>query len=354
MKKIMNVLLAICIILSMSSGVTVYAEVNSGGGQAGEIEIIDSSMASEYLEIMQNEITIDNNKSKLNVSNKIHSRAVSLMPDDPVGVINGELSASDNNEMHFFSVTKNALLLLGLTSTNANYYVQLYIIDYTTGQATPTNITITAGNVTALNGLPTGDYMFYVGSTSTVGDEYSLMINTENASGNLTIEYVGPTLENTMIYYANGDLYANGKLAFNCIDPDLSAFEWTRVFQLNYPGGGYHARVHGISDVKIKSIDLTPITYSSNYTSSTYAIRIYLDEGTLFTYRDSVYENGGPLVSTMVDTTGKTTPRRLDSDDIGNMLIFSMNEMQSIDLYGNLNYYYYNNIESATITNKAD
>ncbi len=56
----------------------------------------------------------------------------------------------------------------------------------------------------------------------------------------------------------------------------------------------------------------------------------------------------------MVDTTGKTTPRRLDSDDIGNMLIFSMNEMQSIDLYGNLNYYYYNNIESATITNKAD
>lgn len=58
----MNVLLAICIILSMSSGVTVYAEENSGGGQAGEIEIIDSSMASEYLEIMQNEITIDNNK----------------------------------------------------------------------------------------------------------------------------------------------------------------------------------------------------------------------------------------------------------------------------------------------------
>ena len=354
MKRIMSVLWAICLIISMSSGITVNGEERNGVKDAGEIEIIHSLMASEYTESMQNEIKIEKNKTKMDVSANIHSRAISVMPDNPVGVLNGELSTEDNNEMHFFSVTKDALLLLGLTSTNANYYVQLYMIDYTTGQATPTNITLTAGNVTALNGLPTGDYMFYVGSSSAVGDSYSLMVNAQNASGDLIIEYVGPTLENTMVYYANGDLYANGELAFNCINPDLSAFEWNRVFQLNFPDGGYHARVHGISDVKIKTINLTPITYSSNYASSTYAICVYLDEGTLFTYRDTVYENGGPLTSITVDTTGQITPRRLDSGDIGNMLIFSLNEMQSIDLYGNLNYYYFNGIESATITEKND
>ena len=56
------------------------------------------------------------------------------------GVLPGELTTADNMEMHFFSTTQNALLFLGLTSENANYYAQLYMVDFNTGNAAPTNV----------------------------------------------------------------------------------------------------------------------------------------------------------------------------------------------------------------------
>ena len=147
------------------------------------------------------------------------------------GVLPGELTTADNMEMHFFSTTQNALLFLGLTSENANYYAQLYIVDFSTGNAAPTNVSVSAGNATAINGVPQGDYMFVVASVNeTVGQFYQMMVNAQNPAGNLRkLVYVGPTLENAAI------LYADGKYAFNYDNPDLSKLEWRRVFQLNYP-----------------------------------------------------------------------------------------------------------------------
>ncbi len=153
--------------------------------------------------------------------------------------------------------------------------------------------------------------------------------------------------------YADGDLYANGKYAFNYDNPDLSKLEWRRVFQLNYPEGGYHARTHEISDVKIKEKKLEPISYDSNYAKSTFAIRIYLAPGTLFTYCDTNYNNGGPISIDFMDTTDQKTPRRLDDSDTtlyNCILIYSLNEMKPIDLYSRLNWYYATGVENAVIT----
>ncbi len=73
--------------------------------------------------------------------------------------------------------------------------------------------------------------MFVVASVNeTVGQFYQMMVNAQNPAGNLRkLVYVGPTLENAAI------LYADGKYAFNYDNPDLSKLEWRRVFQLNYP-----------------------------------------------------------------------------------------------------------------------
>lgn len=56
------------------------------------------------------------------------------------------------------------------------------------------------------------------------------------------------------------------------------------------------------------------------------------------------------------DTAGRTTPRELDISDTSKddcTLIFGLNEMKPLDLIGDLNWYYYNNIESYTALKKA-
>lgn len=75
--------------------------------------------------------------------------------------------------------------------------------------------------------------------------------------------------------------------------------------------------------------------------------------GTLFKYCDTNYGNGGPFSIDFIDTIGQQTPRRLDEGDTtlyNCILIYSLNEMKPIDLYGGLNWYYYHKIESAVRT----
>ncbi|WP_207658760.1 hypothetical protein [Lachnotalea glycerini] len=162
--------------------------------------------------------------------------------------------------------------------------------------------------------------------------------------------YASLDLQQLVFQYSNGDIYANGQFVLNV--NKTSELVWSREFNLNYPGGGYHHRTHRISSVKVKKIDPRPIRYTSNYASSDYAIIIYLDEGTLFTYADMVYINGGPLISNFADTSGQITPRFLGSFDFtsgDHSLIFDIATQRVIDFYSGLNYYYYSHVEEANI-----
>lgn len=363
MRNLAGLMVMVCALLAPTLSLRASEPVNidstntfsSEAKQETKVTVLNDSISNELQKEMITEFEIDHTKPEIDISSQLKSRGTSTMGEDPVGVLPGELTTADNMEMHFFSTTKNALLFLGLTSANANYYAQLYMVDFNTGNAAPTNVIVSAGNATVINGVPQGDYMFVVASADeTVGQSYQMMVNAQNPAGNLRkLVYVGPTLENAAILYADGDLYANGKYAFNYDNPDLSKLEWRRVFQLNYPEGGYHARTHEISDVKIKEIKLEPISYDSNYAKSTFAIQIYLAPGTLFKYCDTNYGNGGPFSIDFIDTTNQETPRRLDAADTAGdncILIYSLNEMKPIDLYGGLNWYYYHKIESAVRT----
>lgn len=360
LRKLMSLLLTASLIVICGSGISAFAKnINMSTGEEqitdgnSEINIKENEDSKIYNGIIQKRIK-KVHEVQLSLTKDLPRKAVSTMGQNPVGVINGVLTADDSEEMHFFNVTKSCLFLMGLNSNNTDYYAQLYAIDYSTQKATELNLKVDAGNQTGYNGLPAGDYMIYIGSSSGLGDSYNMSINTINKSGDLSIEYLGKSMENTLVYYSNGDIYSNGNFVFNVNNFDNSIFDWSRVFNLNFPGGGYHNREHYIQDVHVATLSLKPIVYTSNYASSTYALRVYLGAGTLFAYKDTVYYNGGPLESTTVDTTGLNTPRRLTDADSNNVLIFSLNGNKSIDLYGNLNYYYNNNIETATITDKED
>ena len=363
MRNLAGLMVMVCALLAPTLSLRASEPVNidstntfsSEAKQETKVTVLNDSISNELQKEMITEFEIDHTKPEIDISSQLKSRGTSTMGEDPVGVLPGELTTADNMEMHFFSTTQNALLFLGLTSENANYYTQLYIVDFSTGNAAPANVSVSAGNATAINGVPQGDYMFVVASADgSVGQSYEMMVNAQNPAGDIRkIEYLGPTLENAMIVYTDGNLYANGKYAFNYDNPDVSNLGWSRVFQLNYPEGGYHARTHEISDVKIKEIKLEPISYDSNYAKSTFAIQIYLAPGTLFKYCDTNYGNGGPFSIDFIDTIGQQTPRRLDEGDTtlyNCILIYSLNEMKPIDLYGGLNWYYYHKIESAVRT----
>ncbi|WP_256704527.1 hypothetical protein [Paenibacillus peoriae] len=88
----------------------------------------------------------------------------------------------------------------------------------------------------------------------------------------------------------------------------------------------------------------------SNYASSDNAVLIVLNADTLFTYFESAYSSGNPPYhsSSFVDTSGRTTPRRLDFIDMAgdpDILVYDLDTKKVIDFVSNLNYYYAKGIE---------
>ncbi|TCL48001.1 hypothetical protein EDD69_1106 [Thermolongibacillus altinsuensis] len=107
--------------------------------------------------------------------------------------------------------------------------------------------------------------------------------------------------------------------------------------------------MHSLSDIKISAVS-EPITYSSSYASSDFAIMVYLDVGTLFTYHESQYQSDPTpyYYSSFVDTLGKETPRRLEADDFNygdHILIVDLTTGKSIDFLSVLNFYYASGVE---------
>ncbi len=234
-----------------------------------------------------------------------------------------------------------------LQSNNKNYAVQLYIIDYDAGTATPTAISGMADHITGLNGLPTGDYALAVFSTDgTAGDTYTLSINSTNPSGTLTGNefYEGFRM---MATYSNGDVYFDGSFFYNPNDMNQdqanSQMDWHRELTTNW-SGGYRHRDHDVYNVHIQKVE-GPYSYSSQYAQSDAVMFVYCDIGTCFAYMESFYQSGSAHEISRIDTLGKLTPRVLEADDFDDLdlehvLIYDLNTGKSIDFYSPLNYYY--------------
>lgn len=318
-------------------------------------EIPFSEMEEETIEastLMQ----IDNEKETLDVSERLNKREANLLPDNPRLNITGELSVDDAVDFQFFSVTSDKFMVARILSPNANYIAQLYIIDYETGEATPTNIGDLSGNLIALNGLPTGDYAFAIYSADdTVGDSYTLQLNATNPAANInkTLKITND-LKHFVLQYASGDVYGDGTFVYNVNNMKQSntQLNWKQNEDVNWSGGYIH-REHEIYNVRIKQVS-GPASWSSRDAYSDNVMLIYCDVDTGFKFFQSYYQSGGPHEYSFIDTFGRKTPRPLDQEDFlefSHILAFDLNTGKSIDFYSPLNIYYATGAASApTVT----
>lgn len=260
------------------------------------------------------------------------------------------LTTEDSTDFYFFSVPDTRSAIFRILSSNPNYRVDLYEIDWDTNTAYPVGLGGTSGNDLFANGLYAADWGLMVTSTGTVGDTYSIQMNVSSPGGATSLMKTSGALQSTVWGYSNGDLYLNENYIASTTqavntNPHLN---WERKFYFT-SGGNYQSRDHDISDARVSHIT-TRANYISDYASSDNAVLIVLKEETLFTYFESVYRSGPPVYHnySFVDTTGRTTPRRLDwIDTAGNpdILVYDLNTNQVIDFVSNLNYYHSKGIE---------
>ncbi len=359
--------LALAMMLAINPLTTFAAEENgSGESQGGYIDVENINLA-DFEEVAFNEmegatidavttVQVDTSKDVIDVSSRLARRDAALLPDNPRVNITGELTSDDDLDFQFFSVTADKFMVARLLSTNANYVAQLYIVDYETGDATPTNIGNSAGNLIALNGLPAGDYAFIIYSADdTVGDSYTLQINATNPSNNVaqTLKITNDLLH-FVLQYTTGDVYADGTFVYNInnMDSANTHLNWSRSEDVNW-GSGYNHREHSIYNVRIKQVS-GPASWSSSHANSDNVMLIYCDVNTGFTFMQSAYQSGSYHEYSFKDTFGKVTPRPLDEEDLtgfSHILAYDLNTGTVIDFYSPLNLYYASGAEAAPTVN---
>lgn len=173
-KKSKIFILATLVFLCMSGSLPVSAMEASSYNTvyATDINVVDLDIPdyNESKAEVTNDInntpttySIDESKEVLNVLPQLRNRSAYLFEDNPNASASGTLTESNDMDFYFFSITDASKFLLAqLTSNNAEYVAQLYIVDDETGDATATNVYGFAGDLIQLNGLPVGEYAFVI------------------------------------------------------------------------------------------------------------------------------------------------------------------------------------------------
>lgn len=268
-----------------------------------------------------------------------------FLQNNPRLIQNGILTTDNNTNYIYFTVTKDTFIWARLASSNADYTISLYKIDDITGQALPTDIVESSNSIIANSGLEQGDYFFLISSNGSVGDSYDLKINATNPAGEFSsINTITPSLQQLVITYVNQEVYANGIYVFSWDSAAANShLNWKRDV-MNVKEQITETKKMILENVKVRTIS-APVTYKSQYASSDNAILLYLNEGTKYTYYETITENANPLnySKSFVDPNGRITPRELDSYDFVNanhILVFDLNTGKPIDFFSSLNYFY--------------
>lgn len=352
MKTILRTIVSIFMVaVLLSSSLTVFAESIDNSNTAN-INISDVNIKSHInidyskpaIKLKTNRVAkVASDASAYTTSNVLST--IVFLQKDPRLIQNGILTAENNTNYIYFTVTKDTFIWAKLASSNADYTISLYKIDEITGQALPTDIVENSNSIIANSGLEQGDYLFLISSTGSVGDNYDLQINATNPAGEFSsINTITPTLQQLVITYANQEVYANGKYVFSWdTTATNSHLNWKRDVMTDKELFTETKKMI-LENVKVRTLS-APVTYTSQYASSDNAILLYLNEGTTYTYYETLIENSNPAnySKSFVDPNGRITPRNLDSSDFINdnhIIVFDLNTGKPIDFFSSLNYFY--------------
>lgn len=264
------------------------------------------------------------------------------------------LTTDNPQNYYLFSVSSDRYMALGFTTGNAKYDVQLYQYQVSTKTYLPTNVVLKANQTYTLHDLPAGSYLLDVFSAGTVGDNYTIAMNSANPA-NPTYVYRA-SFSDMLCGYSDG-LYNNGSVVYKD-GTSNSNLDWIRNDYFSWSGensGDYKRtqQIYSAAVNKSRKIQLA-INYKSDYVNADNVILIPLDVGTGFLYRYSSFQNNQMVINTWTDVYGKQTPRTLDTSDIERnpqYLVYDLDSNKAIDFYTDLNYFYYSGKENASWTN---
>lgn len=284
-----------------------------------------------------------NLSSSKSVSSKVMAPAATTSSTPLVYNVSGSIlgnttTLNSTNDVNYyaFSVSTDRYMALGLSSSNTNYYVQLYQYQSSTGNYAATNVVFPATNTYELSDLPAGNYLLDVFSKGTVGDNYTIVMNASNPA-NPTKPYINSFTFMVCEYSSTNSIYVNGyQLTQNGaeIGTDL---DWKRNYDSVY--GEYDQGIDQIIDmVKIdNSSTFYHATYhtADSYANSDNALLIpisYGSNGTNYTFQHILLQNGK-----IVYQIGPTSGNTLQNTD---WLVYDLSTNKVIDFYGDDNYLY--------------
>jgi hypothetical protein len=242
------------------------------------------------------------------------------------------LTSSSSQNYYTFSVNSDRYMILGLSSANTSYYLQLYQYQTSSGNYVATNLYFAATENVALNDLPAGDYLLAVFSIGAVGDSYTIGMNASNPSNPANVYYT--TFANTVCGYANS-LYANGTAVYSGDSESGTALDW------QYDNHYYYSDYDRDIDQFIRSVKIdtsraiaSPAPYNTAYASSDDALLIPIKggvNGTIYRYSGYLMKNGTIL------SFNELFQLTLNYDDY---LVYDLATNKVIDLKGNDNVLY--------------
>ncbi|MBM7542171.1 hypothetical protein [Amphibacillus cookii] len=308
----------------------------------------------DHIEISEDELVIDKSKAiEVEDDNTMSTQSYYSVDGDRM-YFTDMLTNDDPDDWWFFTLDEERSFLFELESNQTDYYIQLYLVDWDTGNAYETSVGSTPNRLYAGDHIPEGDWALRVYSNDQLGDAYTIKMNAANPAGAVGLVSRSASLLYAALSYDNGDIYFNGDYIAN-FSGDNSHLDWERRYHFSWDGN-YNQRTHTVSSVKIRNIS-SPVSYQSQYASSSNALLIYLDIGTLFMHHESYFRSGPPTQyeSSFVDTIGLITPRRLDQDDFehwgDHILVYDTENNETIDFFSVLNYYYASGVERTPTIN---
>lgn len=289
------------------------------------------------------------------VDGEIATFAMGDIPDG-IGRVVESLESNDTYDVLLFSAPTSRQLRTIFYANSADYRMNIGRVDLNTMQLTVLTHGYSPNTIVDIQ-LPSiasnERYAFYISSLGQYGQLYQVDYNyTMPYNAN---KLIGANFANLLAMDSyTGALYFNGEFIVNLSNRDPS-FDYEDEYYVTWSldgYGGYKNCSISIEDVNIDRDNIkAPMTYSAPgvYSKNAYselAIFIPVEADSLIKSCSTYYQSGPNHVreSDWTDSSGQTTPRRLQNTDVGsgvqNYLVYDLAAKKVIDWYSVYNSIY--------------
>lgn len=326
-KKMMSLILAMAVTMTMSTGFTLKTSA-SAAIQSSDIAVEKSkqinsiSLGNTFNDLQSIETvefekidSIDKMENTIPISPKEPlSRSVQAQSGSVInntyGTLQGTLTEENTLDYYLFSTAKDCLSISKIVTSNENYTMILGMVNYETGQISLTDYGAFANKQYAIN-LPKGDYAWIIQSqNATYGDSYTLQYNHSLPMNSNDVLYVSDDYQK--IYtFSYGALKVNGQYTNLDYKYDL---HWQTELS---SGTAWHTEKIWLENSQVSQvIHVGGFQYKHGSKYVTYPNTIVLNVGVGGTFTHYLDQNPPRVYHDYYDMAGRETPRPIDNLDL--------------------------------------